>query len=299
MTLKNRVQAYCDRKNIAVSYFERCSGLSNGYFKASTKRILDDKISKIRRAFPDLNIDWLQTGEGEMLNPSTAVITGNVTGNGNNFIAGNHNKVGTYAEIVEEIKEEVAEAESIPILSEDLSTATDLDIRAYLDENGDELERINPSQMLQRANLAEKVIKTSMLPTFAPGDIVFVRFMRDKAKLVDGDTYYFDLKSRPTMIRKVKIEGDKLRLIALNPDYGDIVTDRNDIISVAKIIGLLRMTFADFYSNIEEARRRKEEQIENLINKHNTHVESLVSQIDKMGAREDRLISMIENKFNQ
>lgn len=203
------------------------------------------------------------------------------------------------AEIVEEIKDEVSEAESIPILSEDLSTATDLDIRAYLDENGDELERINPSQMLQRADLAEKVIKTSMLPTFAPGDIVFVRFMRDKAKLVDGDTYYFDLKSRPTMIRKVKIEGDKLRLIALNPDYGDIVTDRNDIISVAKIIGLLRMTFADFYSDIEDARRRKEEQIENLINKHNTHVESLVSQIDKMGERENRLISMIETKFNQ
>lgn len=203
------------------------------------------------------------------------------------------------AEVVESVKADVEEAESIPILSEDLSTATDLDIRAYLDENGDELERINPSQMLQRADLAEKVIKTSMLPTFAPGDIVFVRFMRDKAKLVDGDTYYFDLKSRPTMIRKVKIEGDKLRLIALNPDYGDIVTDRNDIISVAKIIGLLRMTFADFYSNIEEARRRKEEQIESLINKHNTHVESLVSQIDKMGAREDRLISMIETKLNQ
>lgn len=203
------------------------------------------------------------------------------------------------AEVVEAVKTDVEEAESIPILSEDLSTATDLDIRAYLDENGDELERINPSQMLQRADLAEKVIKTSMLPTFAPGDIVFVRFMRDKAKLVDGDTYYFDLKSRPTMIRKVKIEGDKLRLVALNPDYGDIITDRNDIISVAKIIGLLRMTFADFYSDIEEARRRKEEQIENLINKHNTHVESLVSQIDKMGQREDRLISMIETKFNQ
>ena len=189
------------------------------------------------------------------------------------------------AEVVESVKADVEEAESIPILSEDLSTATDLDIRAYLDENGDELERINPSQMLQRADLAEKVIKTSMLPTFAPGDIVFVRFMRDKAKLVDGDTYYFDLKSRPTMIRKVKIEGDKLRLVALNPDYGDIVTDRNDIISVAKIIGLLRMTFADFYSDAEETRRRKDQQIENLI-----------GQFEQWGARENRLIDIIEKR---
>ena len=105
------------------------------------------------------------------------------------------------AEVVEEIKEEVAEAESVPILSEDLSTATELDIRAYIEENGDELERINPSQMLQRADLAERVMRTSMLPTFAPGDIVFVRFMKDKLKLVDGETYYFDLKSLPTMVR--------------------------------------------------------------------------------------------------
>lgn len=38
------------------------------------------------------------------------------------------------AEVVESVKADVEEAESIPILSEDLSTATDLDIRAYLDE---------------------------------------------------------------------------------------------------------------------------------------------------------------------
>jgi transcriptional regulator with XRE-family HTH domain len=130
------------------------------------------------------------------------------------------------AEIKEEVAQEVAIAESVPILSEDLTTATDINIRSYIEENGDELERINPSQMLQQADLAEKVMRASMLPTFAPGDIVFIRFMKDKAKLIDGDTYYFDLKSLPTMIRKVKFEGDnKLRLIAQNPAYADIVTE--------------------------------------------------------------------------
>lgn len=190
------------------------------------------------------------------------------------------------AEIVEEIKEEVVAAESVPILSDDLSTATELDIRAYLDENGDELERINPSQMLQRADLAEKVMRTSMLPTFAPGDIVFIRFLKDANKIIDGEIYYFDLRSMPTMIRKVKIEGGKLRLVALNPNFGDIIISREDIVSVARIVGLLRMTFSDFYSDIEEVRKQKEEQIQ-----------SLIEQIDKSGAREDRLIDIIEKKL--
>lgn len=201
------------------------------------------------------------------------------------------------AEIVEEIKEEVVQAESVPILSEDISTATDIDIRSYIDENGDELERINPSQLLQQADLAERVMRTSMLPTFAPGDIIFIRFMKDKAKLIDGETYYFDLKSLPTMIRKVKIEGEKLRLIAQNPNFGDIVTTRADIVSVAKIVGLMRMTFTDFYSDIDEARKQKEAQISNMIESHTTQVDSLIKEISKIGERENRLIDILEKKL--
>lgn len=230
-----------------------------------------DFVERIKSLYPELNTDWLLFGEGDI--NGTAIVP---------------------AEVVEEIREEVAEAASVPILSEDLSTATELDIKAYIEENGDELEKINPSQLLGQADLAEKVMRTSMLPTFAPGDIVFIRFMKDKSKLVDGETYYFDLKSFPTMIRKVKMEGGKLRLIAQNPNFGDIVTDRNDIVSVAKIVGLLRLTFTDFYSDIEETRKQKEEQINNLIDKHTSQVDSLIEQINKAGERENRLIDMLE-----
>ena len=206
------------------------------------------------------------------------------------------------AEVVEEIKEEVAQevaqAESVPILSEDLTTATDINIRSYIEENGDELERINPSQMLQQADLAEKVMRASMLPTFAPGDIVFIRFMKDKAKLIDGDTYYFDLKSLPTMIRKVKFEDDnKLRLIAQNPAYADIVTDRANIVSVARIVGLLRLTFTDFYSDVEEARKRKDEQISDLIHTHATQVDKFIEHIQEARKCENRLIDLLEKKL--
>lgn len=238
-----------------------------------------DFVERIKSLYPELNTDWLLYGEGEM--------------NGTSIVP---------AEVVEEIKEEVAQevaiAESVPILSEDLTTATDINIRSYIEENGDELERINPSQMLQQADLAEKVMRASMLPTFAPGDIVFIRFMKDKAKLIDGDTYYFDLKSLPTMIRKVKFESDnKLRLIAQNPAYADIVTDRANIVSVARIVGLLRLTFTDFYSDVEEARKRKDEQITDLIHTHASQVEKFIEHIQDAGKRENRLIDLLEKKL--
>ena len=68
MNVKDRVSEYCKRKNIAISRFEKEAGLSNGYFNQVKKRPSLDKLESIGKAFPDLNKDWLLTGEGEMLN---------------------------------------------------------------------------------------------------------------------------------------------------------------------------------------------------------------------------------------
>lgn len=286
MTLKQRVKAYCDYKNIAITNFERKAGLSNGYFRETSNRMSDEKAMKIQRAFDDLNIDWLRTGNGEMLQQrGHTVIAGDVTGNGNNFVAGDNNHIEYTQDIIEEAKAEIIEAESIPMLPTEISNKVGCDIKAFIEENGDELEGINPSQLLNGADLAEKVLKASMMPTFVPDDIVFVTFLKDKYTIVDGDMYYFALKSKPTMIRKVKIEGNNIRLIAQNPTYGDIITTFDDVRNVAKIVGLLRMTFADFYSEMEEMRRQKEEQINKLI-----------EQNKQSGEREDRLIALLEKK---
>ena len=192
------------------------------------------------------------------------------------------------AEIVEEIKEEALESEGVPMLPEVLSSARDINVRAYIEENGDELELYNPALMLKDADLAEKVRKSSMLPIFAPDDVVFVSFLNDKSKIVDGEYYYMDIKSRPTMIRKLKIEGSKYRLVATNPDFADIIIEQRDIINVAAIVGLFRATFNDYGSHIAAVRKQKDEQIDNLID-----------QLDKFGERENRLIDMLEKKINQ
>lgn len=67
MTLKDRLLEYCQHTGVKISAFERRSGLSNGYFNQVKKEPSRSKISQIAAAFPDLNTDWLLTGEGEML----------------------------------------------------------------------------------------------------------------------------------------------------------------------------------------------------------------------------------------
>lgn len=67
MDLKSRISAYCKIKNLAISKFESLAGLSNGYFNQVKKRPSKEKLDNIKNVFPDLNIEWLLTGEGEML----------------------------------------------------------------------------------------------------------------------------------------------------------------------------------------------------------------------------------------
>lgn len=168
--------------------------------------------------------------------------------------------------VVEEIKEEIEAIESIPIIPENVTTRPNLDIREYIEESGGELEHINPSQMLKHADMAEKIVSTSMLPTLQPEDIIFVRFLQDKMKIVDGHTYYIDSKNRPTMVRQIKLEeNNKVRLIAQNRQFGDIVMDRADILNIAVIVGLLRMNFSDQYSQLEALRTKKDAQIDKML----------------------------------
>lgn len=195
------------------------------------------------------------------------------------------------AEVIEEIKEEIRDevreevaaelikAESIPFVSPKIANDSSINLKKFIEKKGDELEQIKPGDLVGNANSAERVRKTSMMPTFMPGDIVFVQFLDNIQNITDGHIYYFKMKTRPTMIRKTKIEGDHLRLIAENPNFGDIITPFDEIINVAEIVGMFRSSFGNQYAEIEALRAKKEQQIDNLID-----------EVRDAGKRTDRVL---------
>ena len=198
----------------------------------------------------------------------------------------------TVEDMRKEVREEIEEVESFPVLPEDITTSPNTDVLKYVEENGSELETINPSQLLTDAkvDVAERIKRTSMLPTFQPEDTVFIRFIKDKMKIVDGETYYLDCKNRPTMIRLVKFEPDgKLRLIAKNSQYGDIIIDRTDIINIGVVVALFRMTFGDQYSELEALRREKEQERE----RKDSQIDKMLEMMQAQGEQQSKLIDYI------
>ena len=193
------------------------------------------------------------------------------------------------ASVVEEAKAEAIEEykaeESIVIVPVEIANAPQKDIKEYIESKGDELESIVPSDLVKPANGAERVRKNSMSPTFSPSDIVFFKTLDDVRNITDGNIYYFKIKNRPTMLRRVKIEGEKLRLIAENPNFGDMVITFSDIINVADIVGMFRSSFGNQYAEIEAVRRKKDSQIDKLIKQNGDALKSISD-----------LISVIKNK---
>lgn len=277
-TIKERLVIYLKAKKMGQNRFEALVGVSNGYISNLKKSPGAEHLTRILNAAPDLNQHWLLTGEGEMLNSNTDSSVVQI---------GTNTSDGEEAEIME----------SFPMLPEEVAVGSNTDIEEYIEENSSELERVNPTSKLSSANAAERILRTSMLPTFQPEDIVFVRFLPDRMKLCDGDIYYLNCKNRPTMIRRIKFESDnQLRLIAQNPQYGDVVISREDIINVGTIVGMLRLTFGDQYAEIEAIRRQREEQIEKRDEQIDNMLDmqrELISEIREQGKRNDKLIDKI------
>lgn len=66
MTVKDRVKQFCKAEKSTVSAFEASIGVANGYVNAISKSIGLDKIKTILEKYPNLNIEWLLVGKGNM-----------------------------------------------------------------------------------------------------------------------------------------------------------------------------------------------------------------------------------------
>lgn len=65
--VKDRLLEYLKFKRMTQAEFTKLMGVSGAYIGAMRRSISDEKVNKMRKLFPDLNITWLLYGDGEML----------------------------------------------------------------------------------------------------------------------------------------------------------------------------------------------------------------------------------------
>lgn len=90
--IANRLQEYLKHKNMTAKEFEYITGLGNGTCARITDKTRKTTFDRISKSKIDLNINWLLTGEGEMLRGGVRQ-----TSHGDNSpnINGDNNHLGT------------------------------------------------------------------------------------------------------------------------------------------------------------------------------------------------------------
>lgn len=94
--IKERLLMFLEHKNLSMNRFCTTCGFSPSYVRNINKTISQRYLKIISNAFPDLNINWLETGEGQMLNEVIPIsVQNNTCGNNSSqtIVAGSDNSV--------------------------------------------------------------------------------------------------------------------------------------------------------------------------------------------------------------
>lgn len=75
MSVKERLREFIRYKRLSNSEFCRSIEVSTAFVSSMVKSIQPDKIERITLKYPELNIEWLLTGEGTMLKSATLPVT--------------------------------------------------------------------------------------------------------------------------------------------------------------------------------------------------------------------------------
>jgi DNA-binding Xre family transcriptional regulator len=90
--MKERLVEFLAYLGMGQTKFEEKVGLSRGFVNNIGENITSKTLKKITEIYPELNTNWLKTGEGKMLR-STSI--NDIKGNGNTSVAGNGNQITT------------------------------------------------------------------------------------------------------------------------------------------------------------------------------------------------------------
>lgn len=323
MDMKERLMEFIREKDISNRKFLMKCGLSETYINTLTGNPSGDTIRKIENAYPELNTEWLMTGEGEMLKVQPAVKTpypaeqtqsvGNISGNGNAVINGNGNHVATQGD--------VSAVEQPPIVPDAIVRRPDLDLIKWAESSeAEHAENVfDIAKILKKTRFIITTDDNSMSPTLFQNELVFCKPLPDTRPrdIIDGKCYVIDTRSRGAFIRQLFKQADgSILAVPINKQFGELVISEGDVLRIYHIIfhGSTRMSLLPA-SGADTHRR--EEQMERMLTLQESAMaeisrqnEEISRQNERMAeerrrqeqerkeqfARQDRLIEMLNEK---
>lgn len=210
--VKRRLLDFLHSKRLTQKEFAQRIGVSPTYIGAMRKSISDEKMIKIRKAFPELNTSWLLYGEGEMTLPASDEAI---------------------------IRAEGASCFEVPLLPV-AAYAGNLQSWSEGVALGDCEKVISP---VRGADFAIRVSGDSMEPDLHNGATILIKRINDKAFIPWGAKMVIDTENGVLVkcIFPGNAAGSTIEARSINPHYPPIEIPTASIYGLYRILGTVQV----------------------------------------------------------
>lgn len=192
---KKRLLQFLQYKKLGQQKFEISIGMSNGWANKVGDSIRENTLQKIKEVYPELNIAWLKSGVGEMLNTGDSEGTLETPGD-------------------KKISEEIT-AKLVPLLPIAAQGGSLNDFVVSVKESDCE-KVVSP---IRGADFAMPISGDSMAPEYPNGSQIFIKRINERAFIEWGKVYVLDTCNG--VVVKILVPSQKegyVRCISINTD---------------------------------------------------------------------------------
>lgn len=213
MTTKDRLKEFLSSQKIGRNKFEEQINISTGYMSSKAITVTSDVIEKTVSAYPDLNLDWLITGEGSMLKSEIS-----------NMLAESPMEYG---------KKQTRPRIPYTAAAGSLTSA----VEGITANQCEQIPRIN---VFPDYDFTIIIKGSSMEPKYEGGDEVACKRIDNTSFIQWGKVHVLDT-AQGIIIKRIYEDGEKIRCTSYNPEYPDFSIQKEEIFSMSLVVGLIRL----------------------------------------------------------
>lgn len=231
--VKDRLKKFIAYHNMSIRSFQDSANLSNSFVASIDQSIAPKTQKKIQSAFPDLNMAWLLTGEGEMLRQASPQ---NIVGDNN--IVGNSNTTNAQAQ-------KGTDHPTKPIVPKYLTSQPNIDVYKILNTDGHslQLDSMTAIPPYNNFDFYYMVRQDAMKPLYKEGDVLALAHTERGSDIIQGASMIIDTNDFGFLLRRIYDRGDyyECRIINENSSFETQNIAKTRVIRLYRIVYSIRL----------------------------------------------------------